>query len=124
MEMGKKGNIVIIKILDYWKFLYRQKKQEQKNKQKWKAPDLKTIRITFKMSDHDMQTKINQVRKFANNGHPLKVTLMLRWRENHYSDLASEKIATFIELISDDYKLEWQVKKSWNTFNAILKVKK
>ena len=124
MEIWKKDNVVIIKILDYWKFLYKQKKQEQKNKQRGKAPDLKTIRITFKMSDHDMQTRINQVKKFAIHWHPLKVSLMLRWRENHYSSLASEKMETFIELISEEYKLEWQVKKNWNTFIAILKVKK
>jgi translation initiation factor IF-3 len=30
------------------------------------------------MSEHDMQTRINQVKKFATNGHPLKVTLMLK----------------------------------------------
>jgi translation initiation factor IF-3 len=34
MEIGKNGNVSIIKILDYGKFLYRQKKQDQKNKQK------------------------------------------------------------------------------------------
>jgi translation initiation factor IF-3 len=124
MEIWKKGDVVIVKMLDYWKYLYRQKKQEQKQKQKWKAPDLKTVRITFKMSDHDMQTRINQVIKFAKNGHPLKVTLMLRWRENHYSDLALEKMQIFVEKIEDYYKLDNPIKKNWNTFVAMLKVKK
>jgi len=122
MEMWKKWDITIIKILDYWKFLYRQKKQEQKNKQKWKTPDLKTVRITYKISDHDLQTRINQVEKFAKNGHPLKVTLMLRWRENHYWALAQEKMETFIKLISDFYKIESPIKRNWNTFIAMLKV--
>ncbi len=124
MEIWKKEDITIVKMLDYWKYLYRQKKQEQKNKQKWKAPDLKTIRITFKISDHDLQTRINQATKFAWNGHPLKVTLMLRWRENHYEDLAMEKMKTFIEKLEDIYKLDWQIKKNGNTFIAMLKVKK
>jgi len=124
MEIWKKWDITIIKILDYWKFLYKQKKQEQKNKQKWKTPDLKTIRITFKISDHDLQTRVNQVNKFANNGHPLKVTLTLRWRENHYWNLAHEKMETFIKLIEDIYKLEAPIKRNWTTFVAMLKVKK
>jgi translation initiation factor IF-3 len=71
-----------------------------------------------------MQTRINQVKKFATNGHPLKVTLMLKWRENHYADLAMEKINTFIDLISEYYKIEWAVKRNWNTFVAMFKVKK
>jgi len=124
MEMWKKWDITIIKILDYWKFLYRQKKQEQKNKQKWKAPDLKTIRITFKIWEHDLQTRIKQVIKFADNGHPLKLTLMLRWRENHYGELALEKMKTFIGLIEEYYKIESPIKRNWNTFIAMLKVKK
>ena len=49
MQLWKDWDLTIIKLLDYWKFLYKQKKVEQKNKQKWKSPDLKTIKITFKI---------------------------------------------------------------------------
>ncbi len=121
MEMWKKWDLTIVKILDYWKFLYRQKKQEQKNKQKWKAPDLKNIRITFKIWDHDLEIRRKQAEKFGKLWHPLKVSLMLRWRENHYESIANEKIHNFVESLSDVYKLEWQIKKSGNTFNAMLK---
>lgn len=124
MEMWRSGDLTIIKILDYWKFLYKQKKQEQKNKQKWKTPDLKTIRITFKIWEHDLQTRIKQVIKFAEIGHPLKLTLMLRGRENHYWGLALEKMETFIKLIEEHYKIESPIKRNWNTFIAMLKVKK
>lgn len=34
MEIGKNETVTIIKMLDYGKYLYRQKKQEQKQKQK------------------------------------------------------------------------------------------
>ncbi len=121
MEMWKKWDLTIVKILDYWKFLYRQKKQEQKNKQKWKAPDLKNIRITFKIWDHDLAIRKNQAEKFGKAWHPLKVSLMLRWRENHYETIANEKIHSFVESISETYKLEWQIKKNGNTFVAMLK---
>ena len=124
MEMGRKGDITIIKILDYWKFLYRQKKQDQKNKQKWKAPDLKTIRITFNIGEHDLQTRFKQAVKFAEHGNPLKLTLMLRWRENHYWDLALEKMETFIKMLDEYYKIDSPIKRNWNTFVAMLKVKK
>ncbi len=124
MEMWKKWDITIVKILDYWKFLYRQKKQEQKNKQAWRTPDMKTVRITFKIWEHDLQTRVKQVMKFWDLGHPLKVTLMLRWRENHYGSLAMEKMETFIKLIEEVYKLEAPIKRNWNTFIAMLKVKK
>jgi len=124
MEMWKKDDIVLVKIIDYWKYLYRQKKQDQKQKQKWKAPDMKTIRITYKIGEHDLDVKRKQVEKFAADGHPLKVSLMLRWRENHYGDLAAKKIDSFIEDIAEFYTPHAPVKRSGNTFNVLLKVKK
>ncbi len=121
MEIWQNWDVSILKMLDYGKFLYRQKKQDQKNKQKWKAPDLKNIRITFKIWDHDLEIRKKQAEKFASWGHPLKVSLMLRWRENHYENIASEKIQSFVASLEEVYKLEWQVKKNGNTFVAMMK---
>ncbi|NDK09935.1 translation initiation factor IF-3 [Candidatus Gracilibacteria bacterium] len=124
MEIGQKDNVVLVKMLDYGKYLYRQKKLEQKQKQKGKAPDLKTIRITFKIGEHDLDVKRKQAEKFAADGHPLKVSLMLRGRENHYGDLAGTKMESFIESLTDIYKADAPVKRTGNTFNVMLKPKK
>ncbi|MCP4524051.1 MAG: translation initiation factor IF-3 [Candidatus Gracilibacteria bacterium] len=121
MEMSKAGEITIIKMLDYGKFLYKQKKQDQKNKQKGKAPDLKTIRITFKIGEHDLEIRTKQAQKFAIAGHPLKVSLMLRGRENQYGDIALDKMNTFVKGLSEIYKADSVVKRSGNTFTAMLK---
>lgn len=124
MEIWKNWDISIVKMLDYWKHLYRQKKQASKQKQQSKTPDLKTIRITFKIWDHDLEIRKKQAEKFWAAHHPLKVSLMLRWRENHYTELASEKIKSFVESLSETYKLEWDIRKNWNTFIAMLKINK
>jgi translation initiation factor IF-3 len=121
MEIWTNWNVSIVKLIDYWKFLYRQKKQEQKQKQKSKAPDVKNIRITFKIWDHDLEVRKKQAEKFAEIGHPLKVTLMLRWRENQYEDIASEKIKKFVTSMEEFYRLDWEIKKAWNIFIAQLK---
>jgi len=124
MEMWRKDDITLVKIIDYGKHLYRQKKQQQKQQQKWKSPDMKTIRITYKIGDHDLEVKKKQVEKFAADGHPLKVSLMLRGRENHYGELAEEKINSFIQSIEEFYTPHAPVKRNGNTFNVLLKVKK
>ena len=124
MEMWKNGDITIVKILDYGKFLYRQKKQEQKNKQKGKAPELKTLRITFKIWDHDLEVKRKQAEKFSQWWHALKISLMLRGRENHYGDLAMEKMKSFVTSLEDIYKADGEIRRSGNMFNVMLKPKK
>ena len=108
-------------MLDYGKYLYRQKKQNQKQKAKGKSPDLKTVRITFKIGEHDLDVKRKQAEKFAADGHPLKVSLMLRGRENHYGDLAAQKIESFVESLDEIYKADAPVKRSGNVFNVMMK---
>jgi translation initiation factor IF-3 len=121
MEIWTNWNVSIVKLTDYWKFLYRQKKQDQKNKQKSKVPDSKNIRITFKIWEHDLEVRRKQAEKFAEIGHPLRVTLMLRWRENQYEDIAREKMKSFVTSLEAFYKLDWEIKKAWNIFIAQLK---
>lgn len=121
MEIGKNQDIILVKILDYGKYLYKQKKVEQKQKQQGKTWDLKTLRITYKIGEHDLEVKRKQAQKFAEDTHPLKVSLMLRGRENHYGELAAEKMQTFVDSIADIYKLDSPVKRMGNTFHAMLK---
>jgi translation initiation factor IF-3 len=45
--------------------LYKLKKTEQKNKQRAKTPELKTIKITFNISEHDLDVKRKQAFGFA-----------------------------------------------------------
>ncbi len=106
MEMWRNGDITIVKVLDFWKFLYKQKKQEQKNKQRAKTPDPKTLKITFKISEHDMEVRRNQAKWFAEDGNPLKVMLQMRGRENQYVDIAKSKMRHFAEMIQEFYKIE------------------
>ncbi|MDQ7009816.1 MAG: translation initiation factor IF-3 [Candidatus Gracilibacteria bacterium] len=124
MEISCQNGVSVVKMLDFGKYLYRQKKQVQKQKAAGKVPDMKTLRITYKIGGHDLDVKRNQAEKFSKIGHPLKITLMLRGRENHYANIAQEKMETFIQKIEAFYKLEGKINKTGNTFSAILKILK
>lgn len=47
---------------------------------------------------------------------------MLRGRENQHEDIAKQKIQGFIASLEEIYRLDSPVKKSGNTFTAILKL--
>ena len=51
----------VCKIGDFGKFLYRLKKKEGPAKQK--GGELKGIRLSFKISDHDLETRAKQSEK-------------------------------------------------------------
>ena len=123
MQLWWNSDIVTVKMLDYWKFLYKQKKQDQKNKQKTKAPELKTIKLSFNIWEHDLEVKKNQAIRFFNDKNPLKVVLTLRGREKHYEDIARWKIEKFIFMLDEIYKIEKNIVKAWNNFIVMMNPK-
>lgn len=121
MEMSKKDDLVIAKLIDYWKYLYKLKKLDQKNKQKSKTPELKTVRITFNISEHDLDVKRKQAFSFAKDWNPIKLVLVMKWRENQYWEIARTKILNFITSLEAYYKLDNNVSRVWNMLSANLK---
>jgi translation initiation factor IF-3 len=104
-----KANPPLAKIIEFGKFLYQIKKKTKRQKQK----ELKEIRISFNISDHDWETKKNQLLKFLNKGHRVRLTLVLEGRENLFKKEAGDKLNKFAESI--DARIEAPLKSQGNT---------
>lgn len=126
VEVGMQDGVVMAKIVDYGKFLFKQQKQQSQNKSHQKKTELKTMKLTYKIGDHDLQVRRAQAEKWAKENNPMKITLQLRGRENQYEDLAIEKIEEFIASVEDFYRKDEKSKvgKQGTTFNIILYPKK
>lgn len=122
VEIGMQDGIVLTKMMDYGKFLFKQQKTQ--NKSHSKKTDIKTIKLTYKIGDHDLEIRKNQALKFAKEGHPLKIILSLRGRENRYEDIALDKINEFVTSLVDVYKTDSKVMKAGNNFSILLNLKK
>ena len=90
MEMAREANLDLVevaanerppvcKILDYGKFRYQQSRK--KTKTKVHQQKLKEIRVRPKTGDHDVDTKINQARKFLEHKDKVLVNVLFRGRE-------------------------------------------
>lgn len=77
-ETGKDG-IPVTKIMDFGKALYKKKKEQAKKKQK--VIQVKEIKMSPKIGEHDYQTKINQAAAFLRDGKRVKISLFFRGRE-------------------------------------------
>jgi len=124
VEIWDQDWIMLCKIIDYGKFLFKQQKNIAKSKTNSKKTELKTIRLTYKIGDHDLEIRKNQIIKFAKDAHPIKVELRLKWRENQYAVQAQEKITTFVNTLEDIYKIDWRITKAGNTFYVLMHPKK
>jgi translation initiation factor IF-3 len=126
VEMGMQDGIVLAKIMDYGKHLFKQQKQQASNKGNTKKTEVKTIKLTYKIGDHDLDVKRTQAEGWAKDGHPMKIILQLRGRENQYEDIAMKKIEEFIISLESVYKKDpaQRIAKQGNNFNITLYPKK
>lgn len=125
VEIGKKDGMSLAKVMDYGKFLFKQQKNQAQSRQSSKKADLKTIKLTYKIGDHDLEIRKNQAVKFGEASHPLKLTLTLRGRENHYEGLAMTKMKEFVASLAEVYKTaDVKITKTGNNFSALLYPKK
>jgi len=79
-QTGKDG-IPVVKIMDFGKVLYEKKKKTIEAKKHQKVIQVKEIKMSPKIGEHDYLTKIKQAIQFLTSGKRVKITLSFRGRE-------------------------------------------
>lgn len=119
VEVSPLANPPVCKLIDFGKFKYQQEKAEQKSKHKQKKVELKGLRLTLKMGEHDLEVRIKQASKFLAKGDKVRIEMRLRGREMAHQDLAREKIKKFIESLGE-VALEQPLQKQGRLFSVII----
>jgi translation initiation factor IF-3 len=112
VQVTEKIDPPVCKIMDYGKYLYQQEKKQKQSKKKT-GGELKGIRLTYNISDHDMETRAKVAEKFLKEGNKIRIEMRLRGREKALQDFARQKIGRFLEILgkSIPYKIEKEIKK-------------
>lgn len=71
----------VCRIMDFGKYQYEQDKQQQKQK-KSKAGLVKEVRLTMKISPHDLGYRMERAKGFLEENQKVKLNLMMKGREN------------------------------------------
>ena len=88
---------VVCKIMNYGKYKFEQAKKEKEAKKKQKTMEIKEIRITPNIEEHDFGFKAKNARKFIESGNKLKITVRFRGREINNSKAGETVLNRFIE---------------------------
>lgn len=91
----------VCRIMDYGKYRYEQEKKEKEARKKQKVINVKELRFSPNIEDHDLNTKANRAIDFLKNGDRVKVSVRFRGREMGHTDLGREVLDKFYNLISE-----------------------
>lgn len=91
----------VCKIMNYGKHKFEQAKREKESKKKQKALELKEIRVTPNIEEHDFGFKSKNAKKFLEDGNKVKITVRFRGREVNYAKMGEEVLNKFIEALGE-----------------------
>ena len=91
----------VCKIIDYGKNRYEQARREKEARKKQKTIEVKEIRLSPNIDTNDLNTKVNQARKFVSGGNKVKVAVRFRGRELAHTAVGKTILEDFAQKLSD-----------------------
>ena len=105
VEVAPLAKPPVAKIMDYGQYKYETEKKLRKNRAHQKTAELKSIRLSFRIKGKDLETKQKQTLKFLEDGHKVKVNIILKGREKAHRSIALSNIQEFIKSLGEDIKI-------------------
>ena len=114
----------VCKIIDYGKYKYEQARKEKEAKKKQKTGEVKEVRLSPNIDTNDLNTKINNAKKFISKGNKVKVTLRFRGREMAHVQQSKHILDDFAETLADVAVVEKPAKMEGRAMSMVLAEKR
>ncbi len=114
----------VCKIIDYGKYRYEMARKEKEAKKKQKTVEVKEVRLSPNIDTNDLNTKMNNARKFLEKGNKVKITLRFRGREMAHMGASKHILDDFAESLSDIATVEKPAKLEGRSMSIVLAEKR
>ena len=106
VEVSPNQEVPVVKILDYGKLRFEERKKKAAAKKKQKSSELKEIKMRPNIDTHDYEVKAKAMARFFESGDKVKVTLRFRGREMAHQHLGME----LLQRVKEDFE---ETAKAW-----------
>lgn len=114
----------VCKIIDYGKYRYEQARKEKEAKKKQRTVEVKEVRLSPNIDTNDMNTKMNNAKKFILKGNKVKVTLRFRGREMAHMQQSKHILDDFADMLKDVAVVEKPAKLEGRSLSMVLTEKR
>ena len=124
MKLAPKAQPPVCKIIDYGKYRYELARKEKEAKKKQKTVEVKEVRISPNIDTNDLNTKVNNAKKFIAKGNKVKVTLRFRGREMAHMQQSKHILDDFAEMLAEVAVVEKPAKLEGRSMSMVLTEKR
>ena len=109
VEVGPNAKPPVCKIMDYSKYVYRQKKKQKKNKKSGKQKEMKEFKFSPVIDVGDINTRVRRATEYLEKGHPVRITMYRKGRQS--KEQAEEVFQEILTNFSEYSSIEPELKK-------------
>lgn len=123
VEINAAGAVPIVKIMDYGKFKYDQKKRANEARKNQKTIELKEVWVKPFIEENDLNIKMRKVFEFLGQGNKVKIAVMTRGSKKVLArgkDAVPELFARILEIVGDKGTLESKSKPDERTKSIVV----
>jgi len=91
----------VCKLMDYNKYLYEKAKKAKEAKKKQKIIEIKEIRLSPTIEEHDIEIKANNAKRFLKDENKVKVSIRFRGRQNNYTSMGAKVFDKFLSKVDE-----------------------
>lgn len=95
--IAPKANPPVAKIMDYGKFRFEAQKREKEAKKKQKIIELKEVRLSPTIEEHDINVRVKNAKKFLEQGNKLKVSIRFKGRQMAHTEVGYTVMKDFAQ---------------------------
>ena len=100
----------VCKIMAFGKFKYEQTKKDKMQRKNQHVTQLKELRFHPNTDDHDFEFKTRHAKKFLEEGHKVKATVVFKGREITYQEHGKEVLQRLAEQLVEVAKVDQEPK--------------
>ncbi|NGY78595.1 translation initiation factor IF-3 [Bacillus megaterium] len=93
-------------IMDYGKFRYEQQRKEREARKNQKVVNLKEVRLSPTIDEHDFNTKLRNARKFLEKGDKVKASIRFKGRAITHKGIGQKVLERFSQACEDVSSVE------------------
>jgi len=106
VEVSPGANPPVCRVMDFGKFIYEKAKKEREAKRAQTKIEVKEIRLRPKTNSAHRGFKVDDARRWLQQGHKVRVTVKFRGREMDYPEIALEDLKEIAQDLSDVAAIE------------------
>ena len=110
----------VCKIADYSKYRYSQEKKRKEKAKNSKATEIKEVKMSYIIGDHDYDVRLKAAMKFIKQGNRVKATVQFRGREVQHDNLGVELLIRLASDLEDVANMEGKPRREGRTMGSIL----